>query len=159
MTTSEPRRLIVLNHLESGALVNAEAARLLDLSVRQLHRMKAAYADSGAAPLAHGIVVAVHSQASDLAGLRLILDAHVSGRAVASALRDKGHDVFAIDEHRELEGLDDDGVLALAAEEERILVTFDAKDFMPLLRQWGCEQRSHAGCVLISGIAANQFGN
>lgn len=90
--------------------------------------------------------------------MRLILDAHVSGRAVASALREKGHDVFAIDEHRELEGLDDDGVLALAAEEERILVTFDVKDFMPLLRQWGSEQRSHAGCILISGIAANQFG-
>ena len=47
-------RLIVLNHLESGALVNAGAARLLDLSVRQLQRMKAAYADSGAAALSHG---------------------------------------------------------------------------------------------------------
>ena len=32
LTTSEQRRLIVLNHLESGLLVNAEAARLLDRS-------------------------------------------------------------------------------------------------------------------------------
>jgi hypothetical protein len=32
LTTSEQRRLIVLNHVESGALVNAEAARLLNLS-------------------------------------------------------------------------------------------------------------------------------
>lgn len=31
---------MVLNHLESGALVNAEAARLLEISVRQLQRMK-----------------------------------------------------------------------------------------------------------------------
>src|SRR6266851_73850 len=54
LTTSEQRRLVVLNHLESGVLVNAEAARLLDLSVRQLQRMKAAYADSGAAALSHG---------------------------------------------------------------------------------------------------------
>ena len=54
MTTSEQRRLIVLNHLESGALVNAEAARLLELSVRQLQRMKAAYAELGAAALSHG---------------------------------------------------------------------------------------------------------
>src|SRR5450759_1203202 len=54
LTTAEQRRLIVLNHLESGALVNAEAARLLDLSVRQLQRMKAAYADLGAAALSHG---------------------------------------------------------------------------------------------------------
>jgi hypothetical protein len=54
LATSEQRRLVVLNHLESGALVNAEAARLLDLSVRQLQRMKAAYADLGAAALTHG---------------------------------------------------------------------------------------------------------
>ena len=54
LTTSEQRRLIVLNHLESGALVNAEAARLLDLSGRQLQRMKAAYAELGAAALSHG---------------------------------------------------------------------------------------------------------
>jgi hypothetical protein len=54
LTTSEQRRLIVLNHLESGALVNAEAARLVDLSVRQLQRMKAAYVEFGAAALAHG---------------------------------------------------------------------------------------------------------
>jgi Winged helix-turn helix len=54
LTTSEQRRLIVLNHLESGALVNAEAARLLDLSVRQLQRIKAAYSASGAAALSHG---------------------------------------------------------------------------------------------------------
>jgi transposase len=54
LTTSEQRRLIVLNHLEAGALVNAEAARLLDLSVRQLQRMKAAYAEFGAAALSHG---------------------------------------------------------------------------------------------------------
>jgi hypothetical protein len=54
LTTSEQHRLIVLNHLESGALVNAEAARLLDLSVRQLQRMKAADADLGAAALSSG---------------------------------------------------------------------------------------------------------
>ena len=54
LTTSEQRRLVVLNHLGSGALVNAEAARLLEISVRQLQRMKAAYADVGAAALSHG---------------------------------------------------------------------------------------------------------
>lgn len=54
LTTAEQRRLIVLNHLEAGALVNAEAAKLLGLSVRQLQRMKAAYADLGAAALSHG---------------------------------------------------------------------------------------------------------
>jgi transposase len=54
LASSEQRRLIVLNYLEAGALVNAEAARLLDLSVRRLQRMKAAYAEFGAAALSHG---------------------------------------------------------------------------------------------------------
>jgi nucleoside-diphosphate-sugar epimerase len=47
--------------------------------------------------------------------LRLLLDAHVSGRAIGRELRDMGHDVLALDEHRELEGLDDPVVLDLAA--------------------------------------------
>lgn len=54
MTTAEQRRLIVLNHFEAGALVNAEAAPLLGLSVRQLQPMKAAYSELGAAALSHG---------------------------------------------------------------------------------------------------------
>jgi hypothetical protein len=41
LNTSEQRRVVILNQLESGALVNAEAARLLDLCVRQRQRMKA----------------------------------------------------------------------------------------------------------------------
>jgi hypothetical protein len=36
---TEQRRVIVLNHLESGALVNAEAAELLGISKRQLQRV------------------------------------------------------------------------------------------------------------------------
>jgi hypothetical protein len=35
LTASEQRRLIVLNQLEAGGLVNAEAAQLLNLSVRE----------------------------------------------------------------------------------------------------------------------------
>jgi hypothetical protein len=54
LTTSEQRRLIVLNHLEAGALVNAEAGRLLDLSVRQLQRMNRGERWSGARDLNPG---------------------------------------------------------------------------------------------------------
>lgn len=55
--------------------------------------------------------------------MRLLLDAHVSGRRVGGALRALGHDVPALDEERQLEGLPDDEVLTLAATERRILVT------------------------------------
>jgi transposase len=54
LTTSEQRRLIVLNHLESGALVNAEAAELIGLSVRQLRRLRSTYRERGAAAVSHG---------------------------------------------------------------------------------------------------------
>jgi transposase len=54
LTTSEQRRLIVLNQLEAGALVNAEAAELLNLSIRQVRRLRSQYRERGAAALSHG---------------------------------------------------------------------------------------------------------
>jgi predicted nuclease of predicted toxin-antitoxin system len=90
--------------------------------------------------------------------LRLLLDAHVSGHTIGRRLRDAGHDVFALDEHRELERLDDQLVLELAAQEERILVTFDVRDFSGILQDWAIGGRSHAGCILVVGVAQNEFG-
>ena len=54
LNQAEQRRLLVLNHLEAGALVNAEAAELLGISIRQVRRLRAAYRERGAAALAHG---------------------------------------------------------------------------------------------------------
>jgi len=51
---TEQRRLLVLNQLQAGGLVNAEAAGLLGLSVRQVQRLHAAYVERGAAALVHG---------------------------------------------------------------------------------------------------------
>ncbi len=77
---------------------------------------------------------------------------------IADKLRERGHDVLALDERRDLEGMDDAEVLTLAAEERRIVVTFNIRDFAPLLRQAAEEGRAHAGCILISGVAQHQFG-
>ncbi len=54
LSTTEQRRIVVLNHLESGALINAEAAELLGISKRQLQRLHKAYSEQGVAGLAHG---------------------------------------------------------------------------------------------------------
>jgi transposase len=54
LTTSEQRRLLVLNQLEAGALVGAEAAQLLNLSVRQLRHLRSNYRKRGAVALSHG---------------------------------------------------------------------------------------------------------
>lgn len=76
---------------------------------------------------------------------------------IAERLRGHRHDVLALDEHRDLDGLADADVLELAAQEGRILVTFNVRDFAPLLRLWAEGQRSHPGCLLLVGIAQNDF--
>jgi hypothetical protein len=90
--------------------------------------------------------------------LRILLDAHVSVRVIATALRSDGHDVRALAEERSLDGLDDPQVLELAAHESRILITHDIKDFAPLLRTWAEAGRTHGGCVMVHGIGHHEFG-
>lgn len=90
--------------------------------------------------------------------MRLFLDAHVSGRRVARSLRAAGHDVRAADEERELDGMSDDDLLALAAADTRIMVSFNVADFPRIVRRWAEEGRSHSGCAIVVGIGHSQFG-
>ena len=90
--------------------------------------------------------------------MRLLLDANLSGRRIARPLREDGHDVTALSERPDLEGLADPEVLALAAAEDRILVTRNSRDFAPLLREWAEAGRSHAGCVLIWTLKHDDVG-
>ena len=89
--------------------------------------------------------------------MRLLLDAHVSGPRVGRRLEEAGHEVSALDRQPALEGLDDEQVLAFAAEEERILVTHNIRDFPSILREWAEAQRSHAGAILVYGIDHSEF--
>jgi hypothetical protein len=87
--------------------------------------------------------------------LKLLLDAHVSGRTLAEG----GHDVRALDSEIELEGLADPEVLELAAAEGRVLVTDNIRDFEPLLREWAGDDRAHTGVILIPPSIRNEaFG-
>jgi hypothetical protein len=88
----------------------------------------------------------------------LLLDAHVSGPRVGGPLIDSGHDVRALDQEPEQEGLEDEDVLALASEEGRILVTHNVADFPEILREWAGGGRSHAGVILVYGIEHREFG-
>jgi len=90
--------------------------------------------------------------------MRFLLDAHVSGPSVGGPLRDNGHDVRALDQEPELEGLEDEDVLALATEGGRILVTHNVADFPEILRDWAGGGRSHPGVILIYGIDHGEFG-
>lgn len=91
--------------------------------------------------------------------MRILLDAHISGRTVGKALTEDGHDVRALDSEIELEGLSDPEVLGLAAAESRVLVTANIRDFEPLLREWAGESRTHPGVILIPSSVRNEdFG-
>jgi hypothetical protein len=89
--------------------------------------------------------------------MRLFLDAHVSGRRIATALRER-HDVHAADEERQLDGWEDEQLLALATDEGRVMVTFNVGDFARITTEWAAAGRSHAGCLLIVGIDHAAFG-
>ncbi len=90
--------------------------------------------------------------------MRLLLDANLSPKKIGSALHKRGHDVLSLAADTTLGALDDPQVLELAAEQARILVTGNARDFAPLLREWAESGRHHAGCILIWTLAHHEFG-
>ena len=90
--------------------------------------------------------------------MRLLLDANLSPKRVGGPLANKGHDVLSLAADAALGALDDPLVLELAAEQSRILITRNARDFAPLLREWAEAGRHHAGCILIWTLGHHQFG-
>lgn len=90
--------------------------------------------------------------------MRLLLDAHLSPKRIGAVLAADGHDVLYLSTDVALGALDDTEVLALAAEQERILVTRNSRDFAPLLREWAEAGRHHSGCILIWTLERGEFG-
>ncbi len=90
--------------------------------------------------------------------MRLLLDAHISARRIANPLRDQGHDVRAVAEERQLDGLTDEQLLSLAAAETRAMITFDVKDFAVIARTWAQAGRRHAGLGIVVGLDHGEFG-
>jgi len=89
--------------------------------------------------------------------MRVLLDAQLSPKHIGAPLKRRGHDVLSLAADATLGALDDPDVLALAAEEQRILVTRNARNFAPLLREWAELDRHHAGCILIWSLDTNEF--
>ena len=59
LTRSEQRRLLVLNHPLSGAVLNSQAASLLGISIRQVRRLRRRYGREGRLPSPMAIGAAV----------------------------------------------------------------------------------------------------
>ena len=90
--------------------------------------------------------------------MRLLLDANLSSRRIGDPLRERGHDVRGAAAELDLEGLDDELLLALAAHDERILITRNSRDFAPICRLWAEAGREHAGVILIWTLSQRQYG-
>jgi hypothetical protein len=91
--------------------------------------------------------------------VRLFLDAHISGPRIARVLREREHDVRAADEERELDGLEDEQLLELAAADGRLMITFDVKDFTVIARRWAEAGRVTPGLGIVVGIDHGEFGD
>ena len=78
-----------------------------------------------------------------------MLDVHLSGPVVDVALRERGHDVLAVDQSPELRELEDPELLRLAKEEGRILVTSNVGDFMEHITAWAHAGESHEGVIMV----------
>lgn len=90
--------------------------------------------------------------------MRLLLDANLSPKRIGAVLQRRGHDVLSLASDTALGALDDPQVLELAAEQGRILVTRNSRDFAPLLREWAESGRHHSGCILIWTLGHHEFG-
>jgi hypothetical protein len=87
--------------------------------------------------------------------VRLMLDAHIWGSKVGLALEELGHNVKATEK---MERIPDEVLLEMAAEEGRVLVTHNVKDFACILQRRPPE-KSHSGFILIPrSVRLNDFG-
>jgi hypothetical protein len=78
--------------------------------------------------------------------IRLLLDEHI-WEGLAAALQEQGFDVVHVN-HVGLRNTDDDVIMAHAAAEGRTILTYNHRDFVPLVALWFEEQREHSGVIL-----------
>lgn len=80
--------------------------------------------------------------------MRLIPDEHLSPR-IATALRERSHDVTAAGEDRARKGATDLALLSRATTERRALVTEDVRDLRPIADRLHASGGHHAGIVVV----------
>ena len=81
--------------------------------------------------------------------MKLLLDEHYSP-TIAEQLRERGHNVDAVQERSDLRGLGDRELWARALAEGRALMTENVADVMPLVRESAAGGDRHFGVVFTS---------
>lgn len=89
--------------------------------------------------------------------MKALLDEQLSPR-IAELLRDRGHDVQAVIERRDLVGQSDRVILEIAASEERAVITNNVKDFRPLVAEPLARGEAHGGLILLPSTRTRTRG-
>ena len=79
--------------------------------------------------------------------MKLVLD-ELYSQAIASGLRERGHDVISVHERPDLEGLKDEQLFPLLAAERRAIVTENWPDYQAEMRK--AAGRDHYGVLFTS---------
>lgn len=90
--------------------------------------------------------------------MRFLLDEYVSP-LVAARLRLLGHDAVAVAERPGLRGAADEQLRQIAAAEDRVLVTYDVRDFGRLGMRLARTAEPHPGMVLVAPRAFSPGAN
>ncbi len=79
--------------------------------------------------------------------MKLLLDEHHSPK-VAAQLVKAGFDVVAASSQEHTRNITDEGLLALATADHRVIVTENIADLTPLSARWAADGRTHPGIIL-----------
>ncbi len=86
---------------------------------------------------------------------RVLLDEHVWA-GLTRELTERGYDVIHATDTPQA-GSDDEVLLAFAAAEDRVLLTFNVRDFAPLVATWYEAGREHAGVILSAQLPPGEL--
>jgi len=79
---------------------------------------------------------------------RALLDEMLSP-SIAEQLRHRGHDVTSVADDPGLLARPDEEILAAATTDDRILITCNIKDLIPIVQAWEASGRPHAGLICV----------
>src|SRR5687768_30908 len=88
--------------------------------------------------------------------LRLYFDRHIMTR-LAIDLRGRGYDIVTTEEAGKDTAADEEQ-LAFATAENRVLRTFNIRDFAPLHEAWQAAEHPHAGIIVSQQSGSRQYG-
>jgi predicted nuclease of predicted toxin-antitoxin system len=79
--------------------------------------------------------------------MKLLLDEHHSPK-VAAQLVKAGFDVVAASSQDHTRNITDEDLLAVATDDDRVIVTENIADFAPLAARWAADGRKHPGIIV-----------